>query len=84
MSDTVVETGAGVDELLSRVRARRTLPPAAERRRIREAAGVSMREMARALGTSLTNVQRWEEGARPRKYEAAYARLLEELRRLAA
>jgi hypothetical protein len=37
----------GVDELLERVRARRRLPPAGERRRIREAAGVSQHEVAK-------------------------------------
>ena len=85
MSDTVEITGSdttGVDALLTRLRARRSLPTAAERRRIREDAGISRREMAKALGTSWTSVQRWEEGARPRKHEAAYARLLDELRRL--
>jgi len=55
-----------VDALLERVRARRKLPPPAERRRIREAAGVSQREMAKALGTSWTSIQRWENGSRPR------------------
>lgn len=85
MSDTIKETGldaAGVHDLLARVRARRSLPPAEERRRIRQEAGVSQREMAKALGTSWTSVQRWEEGARPRKHEASYMRLLDELRKL--
>ena len=85
MSDTVSKSGlptGGVDALLERVRARRKLPPPAERRRIREAAGVSQREMAKALGTSWTSIQRWENGSRPRGQEAAYARLLEALRRL--
>ena len=85
MSDTVEVTGSeatGIDVLLERLRARRSLPPAAERRRSREEAGVSQREMAKALGTSWTSVQRWEEGARPRKHESAYAQVLDELRRL--
>ena len=83
MSDTVEKTGldsTGIDTLLARVRARRLLPAADERRRIREEAGVSQRELAKALGTSWTSVQRWEEGARPRKHESAYAQLLDELR----
>jgi DNA-binding transcriptional regulator YiaG len=75
---------AGVDELLERVRARRKLPVAAERRRIREQAGVSQRELAAALGVSWTAIQRWEQGARPRAHAAAYARALEELKRVAA
>jgi transcriptional regulator with XRE-family HTH domain len=62
----------GVDELLERVRARRRLPPAGERRRIREAAGVSQHEVAKALGVSWTAVYRWEQGSRPREHEAAY------------
>ena len=71
----------GIDELLERVRSRRRLPDAAERRRIRVAAGVSQRELASALGVSWTAVQRWEQGSRPRthleEYVAALA-LLEE------
>ena len=74
----------GVDELLERVRARRTLPPAKERRRIREAAGVSQHELAKALGVSWTAIYRWEQGSRPREHEADYARALEELKRVAA
>lgn len=74
----------GVDELLERVRARRKLPPAVERRRIREAAGVSQHEIAKALGVSWTAVYRWERGSRPREHEASYAALLEELKRVAA
>jgi transcriptional regulator with XRE-family HTH domain len=74
----------GVEELLERVRARRALPPAAERRRIRVAAGVSQHEVAKALGVSWTAIYRWEQGSRPREHEAAYAQLLEELKRAAA
>ena len=71
----------GLDELLERVRSRRRLPDAAERRRIRVAAGVSQRELASALGVSWTAIQRWEQGSRPRthleQYATALARLLE-------
>jgi DNA-binding transcriptional regulator YiaG len=70
----------GVEALLTRVRARRRLPPAEERRRIRESAGVSQREFARALGVSWTAVHRWENGARPRDHETAYAEALDALR----
>jgi DNA-binding transcriptional regulator YiaG len=82
MSDTLQETNSEVSELLERVRARRRLPPAAERRRIRQAAGISQDDMARALGVSQMSIWRWERGTRPREHEAAYARLLDELERL--
>lgn len=68
-----------LDELLERARQRRCLPPAPERRRIRESAGVSQRELGRALGVSWTAVQRWEAGAHPRTHAAAYALALEKL-----
>jgi DNA-binding transcriptional regulator YiaG len=60
------------------------LPAPSERRRIRETACVSLRDVARALGVSHTAVASWEAGATPREHHAAYARLLEELRREAA
>ena len=69
-----------VDALLERVRARRELPVAAARRRIRQAAGVSLRELADALGVSHAAVRGWEAGATPREHRAAYAGLLEALR----
>jgi transcriptional regulator with XRE-family HTH domain len=68
--------------LLERLRARRTLPPAETRRQIREAAGASLRDVARELGVSATSVIRWERGASPGARTAAYARLLEELHRI--
>jgi transcriptional regulator with XRE-family HTH domain len=74
----------GVDELLERVRSRRKLPIAKERRQIRERAGVSLRDVATALGVSHTAVAGWESGATPREHRAAYAQLLEELKRVAA
>jgi DNA-binding transcriptional regulator YiaG len=73
----------GVDELLERVRSRRKLPPASERRSIRQGADLSLRDVARALGASHTAVAAWEAGATPREHMAAYAKLLDELRRLA-
>lgn len=74
------------EQLLEQVRARRVLPPAAERRRIREAAGVSQHEMAKALGVSWTAIYRWETGSKPRQreHEVGYADLLAELKRVAA
>ena len=73
-----------LDELLERVRFRRRLPDAAERRRIRVAAGVSQRELASALGVSWTAVQRWEQGARPRTHLEEYAAALSLLEEAAA
>jgi DNA-binding transcriptional regulator YiaG len=70
------------DELLERVRARRRLPPPTERRRIRERAGVSLRDLAAAVGVSHATIRNWEAGATPREHRAAYARLLEELDRI--
>jgi transcriptional regulator with XRE-family HTH domain len=77
---------AAQEELLARVRARRVVPIAAERKRIREAAGVSQHELAKALGVSWTAIWRWEQGSRPREHEheVAYADLLNELKRVAA
>ena len=72
----------GVDDLLERVRSHRTLPVASERRQIREAAGVSLRDVATALGVSHTAVASWEAGSTPREQRTAYARLLDELRKL--
>jgi DNA-binding transcriptional regulator YiaG len=80
----VVALPASVDELLKRVHARRKLPPADERRRIREAVGLSLRDVGAALGVSHTAVSDWEAGAMPRERQrATYALLLDELRRLA-
>jgi hypothetical protein len=74
------------DGLLEQLRSRRRLPPPAERRRVREAAGVSLRQLAAAIppnGVSVMAVVRWEAGATPRNLEhlRGYAELLEELRR---
>jgi transcriptional regulator with XRE-family HTH domain len=75
---------ASVDTLLERVRSRRQLPVPSERRRIREQAGVTLRDVAIALGVSHTAVAKWEAGATPREQRNAYARLLDELDRIAA
>jgi DNA-binding transcriptional regulator YiaG len=74
-----------VNGLLERVQARRELPKAEERRRIRKAAGVSQRELGRALGVSWTAIQRWESGSRPRQrsHVVEYRRALDGLRQLA-
>jgi DNA-binding transcriptional regulator YiaG len=72
------------DQLLERLRAKRNLPPAAERRRIRLGSGATIRDLAYVLGVSATAIVRWEKGSSPRKHKAEYAALLEELKRVAA
>jgi DNA-binding transcriptional regulator YiaG len=74
----------GIETLLERVRSRRQLPPAAERRRIREQANVSLRDMGAALGVSHSLVRYWEQGGTPREHRAAYAELLERLKGVSA
>jgi transcriptional regulator with XRE-family HTH domain len=54
--------GTGLDELTTRVRTRASLPPPAERRKLREAAGVSLADVARVVGCSPTSVFTWERG----------------------
>lgn len=51
-------------DLLTEVAARMALPSPAERRAIRERAGVSQRRLARQLGISSQAVSFWEHGAR--------------------
>ena len=72
-----------LDEALAVGRARRTLPPPAIRRHIRESAGVSQRQLAAELGVNASQVNRWEHGGRtPRGRNAlAYARALERMTR---
>jgi transcriptional regulator with XRE-family HTH domain len=69
-----------VDALLEQVPSD-ALPSPAERRRLREAAGLSQTQIATALGTRREAVGSWEAGQRePRPPQrAAYARLLEGL-----
>lgn len=60
------------------------LPDARARRRIRQEADVSLREMARALGVDPMTVARWEAGTTPRREHAlAYRQLLDALQRAA-
>jgi hypothetical protein len=82
------ETKDRTEALLEQLRARRQLPAPPERQRIREAAGVSLRQLAAAIppnGVSHMAVDRWEKGAQPHDPEhvRAYGRLLDELRHLA-
>ncbi|SES31882.1 telomere-binding protein Tap [Streptomyces sp. yr375] len=71
---------SNVDALLEQV-AQDDLPPPAERRRLREAAGLSQAQIAKALDTRREAVGNWEAGrTEPRPPQrAAYARLLEKL-----
>jgi len=75
----------GTEALLEQLWAQRKLPPAAERKRIRVAAKVSIRQLAAALGVSPMAPVRWEQGATPRdpQHLRDYADLLAEFRRLA-
>ncbi|WP_435137928.1 telomere-associated protein Tap [Actinacidiphila sp. bgisy144] len=74
------ELFGAVDALLEQVPADE-LPSPVERRRLREAAGLSQAQVAHALGTRREAVGSWEAGQRePRPPQrAAYARLLEGL-----
>ncbi len=49
-----------VDAALAKARARRDLPAPSERRQIREAAGLSIADVALAVGVSVATVSRWE------------------------
>ncbi|WP_189820415.1 telomere-associated protein Tap [Streptomyces olivaceoviridis] len=74
------ELFSAVDALLEQV-AQDDLPPPAERKRLREAAGLSQAQIAKALDARREAVGNWESGKtepRPPK-RAAYARLLEGL-----
>jgi len=50
--------------LVERLKSRRDLPPPAVRRALREAAGLSQGDIARAVGASRQAVAHWEEGRR--------------------
>lgn len=71
---------SAVDALLDQV-PHDPLPPPAERKRLREAAGLSQEQVAKALQTRRESIGNWEAGRsepRPPK-RAAYAKLLEGL-----
>ncbi|WP_037792670.1 helix-turn-helix domain-containing protein [Streptomyces sp. Mg1] len=72
---------AAVDALLEEAAAQDPLPHPDERKRLREAAGLSQDQIAKALSVRRETVTSWETGRtapRPPK-RAAYARLLEGL-----
>lgn len=74
-----------LQDALERSRLRRGLPEARVRRMIREAAGLSQDDVARALGVARPTVTRWEGGHLPRGAKLdEYARLLNDLTREAA
>lgn len=62
--------------LRARVETLRDLPSPAVARALREAAGISLRELARELGVDPTTLSRWERGlARPGRRDRARALL---------
>jgi DNA-binding transcriptional regulator YiaG len=69
-----------VAELAARVRAAQ-LPPPATRRRIREEAGLSLRQVAAALEVDVNTLHRWERGSsQPRhRHAVRYRHLLDVL-----
>ena len=67
-----------LEELRTLVESRRALPPGKKLREIREAAGVSQRELARAIEVSPQAVANWESGTyrpRPEQMERLLAAL---------
>jgi transcriptional regulator with XRE-family HTH domain len=70
--------------LLAKVSARRDLPSAAERRRLRIAAGLSLTDVAVSLKVTRSAVSLWEHDKRYPSGEllVSYARLLDELKQL--
>jgi transcriptional regulator with XRE-family HTH domain len=67
-----------------KARAKRLLPPPRERARIREAAGLSLDDLARDLGVHRTTILRWERDLRAPTGEnvVRYATVLGQLQRL--
>jgi len=58
----------------------RSLPDAAERRRLREQAGLTLAEVAELIGVDRSTVHRWEHAGALRGERAGdYARLIEQL-----
>lgn len=76
----MTEAQTGVSELAELVRASR-LPSTAERKRVRKAAGVSLQQVADALGVTAPTIHHWENGQDgPSKENAVkYRALLEQL-----
>jgi DNA-binding transcriptional regulator YiaG len=74
---------SAIQQLTERVRARRELPAPVVRRVIRQAAGVSLDDVGRAVGVSRQAVSLWEKGSRTPRGEnlTAYVSVLHELQR---
>lgn len=72
---------SSIDELIDHVRDRRNLPAPEVRRAVRKDAGLSLADVADALGVSRQAVAHWEHGARhPRpEHLRKYAELLRRL-----
>jgi transcriptional regulator with XRE-family HTH domain len=70
------------DEIKRLMREKNALPPPAERRALRERAGLSLRDVASAMGVTGPAVIRWESGQRmPRGRNLPdYLRVLDTLR----
>jgi DNA-binding transcriptional regulator YiaG len=73
-------------DVLRKAREKKAIPSPRACRAIRQAAGVSLRDVGRALGCSYSTVSLWESGRnRPGPgLREAYAELLDQLRRVAA
>ncbi len=69
-----------IDQLVREIEAAQ-LPPPARRRRIRESAGVSLREAAATLDVAVMTFRRWESGrVEPRRASAIrYRQMLDAL-----
>jgi|SRR6185437_9821820 len=69
---------ASAQDLQAAAQARRRIPPGAQRRFLREQAGVSLSELAAVVGVSAQTVLRWERGESvPAGHAAAYADALD-------
>jgi DNA-binding XRE family transcriptional regulator len=77
----VVTDFDALDALLASVRPEAALPPADERRALREALALSQTQIAQALGVSPSTVRGWESGREPAgEVRTKYAYLLDGLR----
>lgn len=70
------------DSIRQLMQIRRDLPPPAERRVLRQQAGLSQAELAGAIGVSKTTIGNWETGARNPSgiYRTRYVEALREMR----
>jgi transcriptional regulator with XRE-family HTH domain len=71
-----------VEDLRLKLHIRRNLPPPEELRRLREAAGASLADVASVIGSTRQAVQLWETGKREPywRYLETYAAVLEMFR----